>query len=1167
MSQLEGLVLSVDENTNTAFCYSEGIEAAITVKLPTEFNVKRGQSIVLADFECSGNVFTPSSQQITVKDSEKASFHGNELTIKAVAACSDNETHKTYPMSLAYAGAFSYVNVAGISMVRGTAFYVLLAVNDLDAEANGVPLFKIYERGAELSPELRDPFICGMLESEERQECWEEWNQVELREMWNRESKTKSETVETATTLNPPPGIVVKPAEQAIANPSVRQMTEGPPNSNFTEYQPVQQIMRASPIQQLKENQPPSKIKDDRTTNRNIQMNLNQKKELELHVFVLKVNEQTCIAYDTSQLELLTINIVNHKNKVVVWKKLRFISGGRGADGVIQIQEGSSVTVSDSADVIGDIISNTGPELETFVIFSSNVKYASFHQKRAVSESYGYILMPPTSIRYDAMTVYRVTIKINQINDPTQPFFKAVSELEHQKHFNAAESFIEIMKKFEENFFKTYNENGYGVNTIPDVDVVRNNRPQADKLKHVELNFVKFNIVFNTDFGTYVNGLVLEIDGTKRVSGKVWTKFGNARIEGVTTIETTGMVAKPGDWVQVRLENRHRKLCVKKLYDIAPIELQCRIGENYLYLEGQLSANNPVAIGGLLYYQNAILGPIEVDRGICQKQQFTENVLLKYSFHDINLESKFHSYWALQRIIQPSQLSPFTKELNQGYYSQKTVLPAHKDHLKGQSDRQYNGDDGPHCSADYSNQDHLHSRPVDYSNNTRVEPQQPIYQQPSPMSQSSISVRSEPRNRPQKMFERSAQIAAVTDRWYIAYLGEVQRAAFVSKTVPGPTVKLGSLFSCYIVPLEVGADAFYEIVEVCDILDARNEVRVHEEKESCTNLFHVDLCYEEKNFRGWTQIGGCPILKSEEIGYYTVAPHVTIPSGDVVQDKSLVKMYIGQPKARDMVGWFRFVKRTVPERMFDNNPSKQKQDDPVYTTYVWELEEVSGNYAHFDERRNQCIAKNLGKDREKFEEEDDIARQKRINKEGDMSRANSAAASPYGQSRASSVVSYQTTQDHFGNNAPSYRGQSQQSYYSARDGYGSQPDPYAQSSSSGYQNKNNAYNSNESNFGAHSQSPASSYNRSYGGPPDQRVDAATLTGRNDEMAEKNREIRALQSDKLECIKLLADQQREMYKFITDPRMGPEIQATFPQLFDFLKRANHDSKRLTDQHLN
>ncbi|CAI2349281.1 unnamed protein product [Caenorhabditis sp. 36 PRJEB53466] len=226
---------------------------------------------------------------------------------------------------------------------------------------------------------------------------------------------------------------------------------------------------------------------------------------------------------------------------------------------------------------------------------------------------------------------------------------------------------------------------------------------------------------------------------------------------------------------------------------------------------------------------------------------------------------------------------------------------------------------------------------------------------------------------------KHAVVIKKEERQMIVWLNDCKQVAGVWITPVYHQLGVGVSFECFYKSIPEKDLLVWEVMEVSGILEHPPfPVREISQFEFEADL-QMDLSRLDTNFRDWTFCTDVPVFKSLNVGSVIVEEFVTEPRGNYCKWREMMKMYYGRVQPKNMLGTCRLVEHDVPLRMVDANFNGE-DPEAVATRYVWKLHNVLGSVERRQEAEKWLKERNFGNGRRQWEENDDIARQKRVQK-------------------------------------------------------------------------------------------------------------------------------------------------------------------------------------------
>uniref|UniRef100_A0A8R1DV12 AMP-dependent synthetase/ligase domain-containing protein n=1 Tax=Caenorhabditis japonica TaxID=281687 RepID=A0A8R1DV12_CAEJA len=175
---------------------------------------------------------------------------------------------------------------------------------------------------------------------------------------------------------------------------------------------------------------------------------------------------------------------------------------------------------------------------------------------------------------------------------------------------------------------------------------------------------------------------------------------------------------------------------------------------------------------------------------------------------------------------------------------------------------------------------------------------------------------------------------------FVIWIFDAKQTAIMKLGTPGSlSIKLGSSFEC-IIGMEGENGRKNKVLQVVRKLDHRPfAIRPVSDNRFLEAEILVDLCSPNEKFNIWTLYTGVAVLNAPQVGSVTTADSIETPTGDCVTLQQLMRTYMGNQKAHEMIGYCRLEEQRVPRGMID---STYVGADAV-VQYAWRLYRVGGS--------------------------------------------------------------------------------------------------------------------------------------------------------------------------------------------------------------------------------
>ncbi|CAP32004.1 Protein CBG13172 [Caenorhabditis briggsae] len=211
---------------------------------------------------------------------------------------------------------------------------------------------------------------------------------------------------------------------------------------------------------------------------------------------------------------------------------------------------------------------------------------------------------------------------------------------------------------------------------------------------------------------------------------------------------------------------------------------------------------------------------------------------------------------------------------------------------------------------------------------------------------------------------------------YIVWLTQIREAAILQTSEVG-MVHLGASYECNYSTATNLRDVRHKITNIEKSLQSLPfQIILHEELAVARIL--VDLCTPNTKCHKWSFYMGIPFFNSSDVGIVTMADIIDTPTKTGVKWQDALRIYLGEDSAKNMICICRLEKQKLPLNLDD--PFLNDDDFSSISKYSWQVLAICSTEESDRFNEDQLRKKNLGKDKEALEEDDDIARIKRENK-------------------------------------------------------------------------------------------------------------------------------------------------------------------------------------------
>ncbi|PIC42780.1 hypothetical protein B9Z55_009744 [Caenorhabditis nigoni] len=211
---------------------------------------------------------------------------------------------------------------------------------------------------------------------------------------------------------------------------------------------------------------------------------------------------------------------------------------------------------------------------------------------------------------------------------------------------------------------------------------------------------------------------------------------------------------------------------------------------------------------------------------------------------------------------------------------------------------------------------------------------------------------------------------------YIVWLTQRKEAAILQTSEVG-MVRLGVSYECNYSTATNLRNVRYKITGKEKSLQSLPfQISLHESLAEARIL--VDLCTPNTKCHKWSFYMGTPFFNSSDVGIVTMADIIDTPTKKGVRWQDALRNYLGEDSAKNMICICRLEKQKLPRKLDD--PFLQDDDFSSISKYSWRILAICSTEESDRFNEDQLRQKNLGKDKEALEEDDDIARTKKENK-------------------------------------------------------------------------------------------------------------------------------------------------------------------------------------------
>ncbi|EGT34832.1 hypothetical protein CAEBREN_30144 [Caenorhabditis brenneri] len=191
---------------------------------------------------------------------------------------------------------------------------------------------------------------------------------------------------------------------------------------------------------------------------------------------------------------------------------------------------------------------------------------------------------------------------------------------------------------------------------------------------------------------------------------------------------------------------------------------------------------------------------------------------------------------------------------------------------------------------------------------------------------------------------------------------------------PVGLVRLGSYYEFEYAPIQNNSRYSYEITKKHKKQESLPfNVNIDQEVQAG---IHVDLSSPNTKCQVWSFYTGVPFFNSPQVGFVTMADYVD-SQGSNKSWQEVLRIYLGNPCARNMYCICRVVKQRVPEKMFN---SFMMDEFKSVERYTWQVIKIQAAKEFVNDSEERLKRENLRENIDQLEEEDEVARQKRQNR-------------------------------------------------------------------------------------------------------------------------------------------------------------------------------------------
>ncbi|PIC35117.1 hypothetical protein B9Z55_014571 [Caenorhabditis nigoni] len=641
-SKVRAIVLSFDEASHTAKCFSTSLDAMINIKLPLELPVTTGKIIRFTDYDYSdeNQVYTPVSKpdSISVTEDDGVRLDGNRLLIESMIAFSVENNHPTYSKKKAYAGDFGHVKVEeniASRMERNHVYKAELTFNNsTELSTYG---FKVWTICGDASPEESEAFMTSLY-------MYEDKNRVEPVEPENTSLPPMNEFSQLPSGHEP--NQVNEDSERLQAAGDNRSMASSE-SSSMSSRSSQRNLGTSERSERLQFGRqiPQANFGTQNPTSSGQNM-IPEDKEIENCAVVLDSSSREIFVYETTLLKLMKLENPNNE-RCAKWGVVRFIPEG-SQNGTIFVKATSFRYSPPGADVIQT--PDGPPNMKTHLVFSTNNGYKTFNRSCGFSNQFGLVEIAEPGDDFLGNTVYSTNIEIKQWTDPLEPVFRSVSKLE-QENVIFSDDFANSMVQFEENLVKQIQANGLSASKMPQMDKIPS-RPQKRNPNKPD----------RTSLPDWIKGLVVSV---KKVGNRKWgrllTPVGDAVFSEMPTHDSTGKHVQVLSWISVRITNVSGELWVTKIerepHEYLDTSVDVR-GNEIEVTTVLTSSSNFSTVDNINYYKHKPLGTVQTETNLDFGNGGIAHVVCRRGFgRPVPGKNGEECYWFARQIF-PQSRSP-----------------------------------------------------------------------------------------------------------------------------------------------------------------------------------------------------------------------------------------------------------------------------------------------------------------------------------------------------------------------------------------------------------------------------------------------------------------------------------------------------------------------------
>lgn len=668
-SQVEAIVLRVDQANNSAVCFSKPLESPIFVKLPKDTQVKKGQVISFSDHDYRDETYIPGSKPDSIKIEEDVSirYENNEMILSSLAAVSSTKERNPQKNGVAFAGCYGLVQISEdhLNLMESDVAYKVELIPYFAEENSRNPSFAVARVIERVPVEESGDFLLELFKHGEKNKI--SVNQRSDDEFVTVSSSPTNEDIESSSPAESAGSFSLLSELSSTDRQQQQGSAENLPTNNSTSQEelnhqtnstdwtdssncPNPQLKRTAMESESRENQEEVLVKERPTetattkptesANRSSTSykasseyssnssstnyvekrmdsakpasgGMEPKTDVENCVLILRIDDNVIVGYETTLLKLMKISIRNINDRLYNWDTLRFISN-YSENGVICVRDGTA-SVSKTAGVEDPGFKPI--RIEAKVIFSSNRKHRTYSQRIAFSDRFGWVEIPETIERYGEMVLYKTYVEIKQIENDALPVFVAVTVLQEVADCGQVDLMTSAMSDYEERLLKEDRTYGLSSRGLSNYALAREPRPRnSQKSKYKES---RFNIE-----GSH-KGIVISTKANKNGKyGEILTSFGSAVFTSRPTVKGTGENVNEGSWLLVRFEEKNNRLLVKQISEIVDGLDTHLVERNIPTVYASISFSNKTdQIDEYRLYAHTLFGFVQVHRRVYEHHE------------------------------------------------------------------------------------------------------------------------------------------------------------------------------------------------------------------------------------------------------------------------------------------------------------------------------------------------------------------------------------------------------------------------------------------------------------------------------------------------------------------------------------------------------------------